>query len=304
MTEWPEFVLGCRDATPVPDFDELGVRLCRVERVYRRGEVSVPLVHVDPPLNDVGTDEEYRLVLLWPRYQGDVLESLRDPGWVGGRLGKYIRVNVGIPKPGFPFESDEVEFGHVRSLVIAEAALEEADLPPHPEHVFGEYLAQLLEAAEEEGSAEFPPGHELHFFAHSLRESRLCGDMSPELETKLGALPGWFWYEGDGLVYLERYATREGNVDVPVDHYEGGFPLGLSVRSMKDSAAKEIAYGKLGMGHPGMFMSAEKMERLQGLPGWPDYSADPPEVILDRLDEPIREFIRMTEELTRRRDED
>ena len=90
--------------------------------------------------------------------------------------------------------------------------------------------------------------------------NRRHGKNPPDRVAALEVLPGWSWdlFEDDWRAAFEllgRYVQREGHARVPVGHLEEGFPLGRWV-SKRRSAHR---HGEL---------SAERVDLLEGMPGW------------------------------------
>ena len=108
---------------------------------------------------------------------------------------------------------------------------------------------------------------------HAYRKGRLPADQAPRLE----AFPGWAWeprvdqFE-EGFQLLQQYVERNGNARVPRSQTDG-YPLGRWIGKLRDK-------------HNAGLLTAERIARLEQLPGW---SWDPHS---DRFDEGVEQLAR------------
>ena len=90
------------------------------------------------------------------------------------------------------------------------------------------------------------------------KQRKMREQLSVERKERLDAVPGWTWDSlaeqwEDGFAALTAFVAREDHARVPRTHREGGMPLGSWVSRQR--------YGR-------EQLSAERMERLEAVPGW------------------------------------
>ena len=103
-------------------------------------------------------------------------------------------------------------------------------------------------------------GYALGRWINKQRSAFGRGDLDPEREKRLAALPGWTWdvNEADweeSFARLLAYVEREGSARVPSGYKQDGFALGLWVSAQRSLLTR----GKL---------DPERRRRLAALPGW------------------------------------
>jgi hypothetical protein len=124
-------------------------------------------------------------------------------------------------------------------------------------------LLRLSEFSEREGHCRVPKryktedGYPLGHWVVTQRVTK--GDMNPERVRRLEELPSWSWdikadkWE-DGILCLREFSEREGHCRVPKRYKtEDGYPLGHWV------VTQRVTKGD---------MDAERLRRLEELPGW------------------------------------
>ena len=81
-----------------------------------------------------------------------------------------------------------------------------------------------------------------------------------DLVSRLEALPDWSWNPFDarweeGFAHLMKYVEREGHALVPDKYHEDSYPLGVWVRTQRESRRRAK-------------LSPDRLLRLEELPGW------------------------------------
>ncbi len=103
-------------------------------------------------------------------------------------------------------------------------------------------------------------GYALGRWVNKQRTALGRGDLSPEREKRLAALPGWTWDVNEAaweesFARLLAYVEREGTARVPAGHKQDGFALGLWVSAQRSLLARGT-------------LSPERRSRLAAQPGW------------------------------------
>ncbi len=127
------------------------------------------------------------------------------------------------------------------------------------------WFGLLEKFVDREGRAEVPAqqledGHKLGQWVSVQRRLERGGVLLEERRRLLDQVPGWSWDPleerwDSGLKHLRSYVSREGHARFPIDHVEGGFPLGQWVAFQRTRKRQ----GKL---------SRRRIETLEGIRGW------------------------------------
>lgn len=115
-------------------------------------------------------------------------------------------------------------------------------------------------------------GHARPSYTFSVGDNRLgawvakqrshysSGRLSQERQQRLEELPGWTWTPRDalweeGFARLQDYVAQNGTACLPKDCVFNGFPVGAWVTTQRSA-------------HSGRELRAERIQRLEALPGW------------------------------------
>lgn len=259
-------VLGARDDPyPVFDFDGRGPR--SIKLLSSRDDVASGawVVSASPPVPDRrGNDHGH--VLLVPRRREESLKDLRR--------GTVVRVGV-RPAPAADTPSD-VAWYH------GEVARTTADLSPTPAESFARRWPAYQRWVAAFPGNPVPPeteefaGVAVGRFVLDARRLYAAGALPAEQVQLFESVPGWEWFADDEIGLVSGYALREGSLDIPEDHVEGGRLLARTARALASSYIDATDVNRLaetrGMPLIGrVFMTEADMHRLDALPGWPEW---------------------------------
>lgn len=134
---------------------------------------------------------------------------------------------------------------------------------PHADQ-WEEFFSQLLKNVEKTGTARVAKPKRgataLALWAQRQRSSRAKGELDPERERRLQALPGWTWHVSadqweEGFAHLQKYVEQKGDARIPQSSSVDGYALGRWVTKQRVKRRQGA-------------LESDRVKRLERLPGW------------------------------------
>ncbi|RAU98777.1 helicase [Mycobacterium colombiense] len=181
---------------------------------------------------------------------GEQLDALRrEMGRNGGRPQLPSKIHVDVPAT---VSKDFVNAFRVHVVDATTAPWE---------FWFGLLEGYVAEHGHARPSYTFSVGdNRLGAWVAKQRSHYSSGRLSQERQQRLEELPGWTWTPRDalweeGFARLQDYVAQNGTARLPKDCVFNGFPVGAWVTTQRSA-------------HSGRELRAERIQRLEALPGW------------------------------------